>query len=61
MKRLTLFVAMFAGMVTTLHAQKVLTVAQDESGDYSTIQAAVDAVAELMVRDPKIEMQNLDW
>lgn len=46
MKRLTLFVAMFAGMVTTLHAQKVLTVAQDESGDYSTIQAAVDAVAE---------------
>ena len=46
MKRLTLFVAMFAGMVTTLHAQTVLTVAQDESGDYSTIQAAVDAVAE---------------
>lgn len=46
MKRLTLFFAMLAGMVMTLHAQKVLTVAQDASGDYLTIQEAIDAVAD---------------
>ena len=34
------------GMVINGWAQKTLTVAQDGSGDYTTIQAAIDAVAE---------------
>ena len=42
MKRLLLFVALAAGFIAP--AQKKITVAADGSGDYRTVQAALDAV-----------------
>ena len=45
MKRQILILLALAAVVVA-KAQKTLVVAQDGSGDYTTIQAAVDAVAE---------------
>lgn len=46
MKKLTLLFVMLVSMAMGVQAQTVLTVAQDDSGDYSTIQDAINAVAE---------------
>lgn len=46
MKKLTLLFVLLVSMAMGVQAQTVLTVAQDDSGDYSTIQDAIDAVAE---------------
>ena len=43
-KQIMMLLAIVA--VTTTFAQRTITVSQDDSGDYKTIQAAIDAVAE---------------
>ena len=51
-KMLTMLVLVF-GLMPTVQAQQTLTVAQDGTGDYTTIQAAVDAApadAETVIR-----------
>ena len=45
MKR-KIFMLLAAGMALSAWAQKTFTVSKDGSGDYTTIQAAIDAVAE---------------
>lgn len=45
MKRMLLMLLM-AVVVTAMQAQRTLVVSQDGTGDYTTIQAAIDAVAE---------------
>ena len=45
MKR-KIFMLLAVGMALSAWAQKTFTVSKDGSGDYTTIQAAIDAVAE---------------